>query len=114
MAAGVITLNGVITTEPCPECGDEEATCQHGCDEIGPKHLWKCPTCGECLSIVGYDCPNCPEFCVHGVNVTQGTCKDCEDARALHTEAAITFHGFDECDPGWAQADEDRERRRGL
>lgn len=52
-------MNGVVTTEPCPQCG-AAATCQHGHDDARRRrHLWRCPACGDTSSAVGYACADC-------------------------------------------------------
>jgi len=58
--ANSIVLNGTKTHEICPVCS-ENILIEHGCDERGstPLHLEHCPTCGDSIVIVAYDCPNC-------------------------------------------------------
>jgi len=58
--ANSIVLNGTKTNEICPVCY-EKILVEHGCDERGatPLHLAHCPTCGDSIVIVAYDCPNC-------------------------------------------------------
>lgn len=52
--------NGVITHEICPECQEPDVKVEHGSDDNGkPMHYWHCPECGDSISIVCYDCPDC-------------------------------------------------------
>jgi hypothetical protein len=59
MFAGII-LNNVRTIEPCPQMCGNNAVCEHGHDDKGKRrHLWSCPACGDCFSIVCDACPDC-------------------------------------------------------
>jgi C4-type Zn-finger protein len=55
----------VKTTESCPVCRNEDATCTHGVrDGFHPEvfvHTWECPDCGISHLIVAYDCPVCKQ-----------------------------------------------------
>jgi ribosomal protein L37AE/L43A len=52
-------LNGNVSHEQCPVCG-EDAEVYHGLSEKGTGvHEWHCPKCGESVAFVGYDCELC-------------------------------------------------------
>ena len=60
--------NGRITHETCPVCGEESVEVEHGYvlgaygRAAGRKffqHYWHCPSCGDFMSYVMYDCPEC-------------------------------------------------------
>lgn len=52
--------NGIITHEECPVCREPNIKVEHGKDVCGyPTHFEHCPNCGDSMSIVCFDCPNC-------------------------------------------------------
>ena len=56
-----IYLNGVLTTGACPVCGDLECQTSHGNNSRGGRMHWQsCPTCGDHMVQVLWDCPQCP------------------------------------------------------